>query len=73
MRSALSVSSYLRIEPARRSIPVENASFSAEKAGFLMLSRPIPGYPVFLKYPVWSQRPAIFPAVQMRRFLVHKR
>lgn len=38
-------------------VPGENALFPAQIAGFLAVSRPVPVYPVFLKYVVSVQRP----------------
>ena len=37
-----------RTGPARGPVPVESALFPAEMAGFLVFSRPVPVYPVFL-------------------------
>ena len=38
--------------PDQYPVPGENALFPAQIAGFLAVSRPIPVYPVFLKYVV---------------------
>lgn len=41
--------------PDQCPVPGENALFPAQIAGFLAVSRPVPVYPVFLKYVVSVQ------------------
>ena len=44
-----------RAGPDQCPVPGENALFPAQIAGFLAVSRPVPVYPVFLKYVVSVQ------------------
>lgn len=44
--------------PDQCPVPGENALFPAQIAGFLAVSRPVPVYPVFLKYVVPVQKKA---------------
>ena len=45
-----------KAEPDQCPVPDENALFPAQIAGFLAVSRPVPVYPVFLKYVVPVQK-----------------
>ena len=45
-----------RAGPDQCPVPGENALFPAQIAGFLAFSRPVPVYPVFLKYVVSVQQ-----------------
>ena len=69
--------------PDQCPVPGENALFPAQIAGFLAVSRPVPVYPVFLKYVVsvhsplrltfrWLMPPILFirmPAIVCYAFL----
>ena len=64
-----------RAGPDQCPVPGENALFPAQIAGFLAVSRPVPVYPVFLKYVVPVQSPcqqhsSIFVKTSYQRALV---
>ena len=55
--------------PVCGTVPVENALFPAEIAGFLISSRPVPSYPAFLKYVVPVQEGGGPPVYQSQNLL----
>ena len=53
-----------RAGPDQCPVPGENALFPAQIAGFLAVSRPVPVYPVFLKYVVSVQKDWLVPPIR---------